>query len=168
MDFIEDTDRAEAYKVLADIFFAAPAGKSLESIKEDFGLDSREGEEDIRADFVYLLEYPGGKMPPLESLFSDSRNTAVSEVTRFYLDAGLTIEEAFQLMPDHISLEFLFMSYLIETERPELQQKFFEEHVMKWVPAYCAEMKNAAKTLFYREIAEIVEDFLGAEYEEMG
>jgi TorA maturation chaperone TorD len=168
MDFVEDFDRAEAYKVLARIFFEAPAGESLMTIKEDFGLDSGEGEEDIRTDFIYLLAYPGGKMPPLESLFSDSGNTSVSEVTQFYLDAGLTIEEAFQLMPDHISLEFLFMSYLIETERPELKQKFLEEHVMKWVPAYCGEMKKAAKTLFYREIADIVENFLGTEYEEMG
>jgi hypothetical protein len=167
MDFVEDTDRAEAYKVLADIFFEAPVGDSLEAIKEDFNLDSREGEDDIRADFNYLLAYPGGEMLPLESLFSASGNTAVAEVTRFYLDAGLTIEEAFQLMPDHISLEFLFMSYLIETERPELQRKFFEEHMMKWVPGYCVKLKETAKTLFYREIAGIVEDFLSAEYEEM-
>jgi TorA maturation chaperone TorD len=167
MDFVEDTDRAEAYKVLADIFFEAPAGESIAAIREDFNLDSRENEKDIRADFVSLLAYPGGKMPPLESLFSPSGNTAATEVTRLYLDAGLTIEEAFQLMPDHISLEFLFMSYLIETERPELQQKFFEEHMMQWVPDYCAEMKKAAKTLFYREIAGIVEDFLASEYDEM-
>jgi TorA maturation chaperone TorD len=167
MDFVEDTDRVEAYKVLADVFLEPPAGESLAAIKEDFNLDSREGEEEVRADFIDLLAYPGGKMPPLESLFPGSANTAVAEVMRFYLDAGLTIEETFQLMPDHISLEFLFMSYLIETERPELQKKFFEEHVMQWVPAYCAELKKAAKTLFYMEIAGIVEDFLTGEYEEM-
>jgi TorA maturation chaperone TorD len=167
MDFVEDTDRTEAYRTLADIFFEPPAGESLAAIKEDFELESKEGEDDIRADFLSLLAYPGGKMPPLESLFSALGSAAVNEVTRFYLDAGLTIEEEFELMPDHISLEFLFMSYLIETERADLQQKFFEAHIMQWVPAYCEEMKKAAKTLFYREIAEIAECFLNGEYEEM-
>ncbi len=167
MDFVEDADRAEAYRTLADIFSEPPAGESLASIREDFELASEEGEEEIRADFLNLLAYPGGKMPPLESLFSASGSAAVSEVTQLYLDAGLTIEEDFQLMPDHISLEFLFMSYLIETERPELQRKFFEGHIMQWAPAYCAELKKAAKTLFYREVAGITGDFLGGEYEEM-
>jgi TorA maturation chaperone TorD len=167
MDFIEDTDRAEAYKMLADIFFEPPEGESLAAIKEDFSLDSEDGEEEIRNDFAGLLAYPGGKMPPLESLFSAIGNTAVGEVIGLYLEAGLTIEEDFQPMPDHISLEFLFMSYLIETEKPELQREFFEGHIMTWVPDYCGKLKSGAKTLFYREIAQIVVDFLNGEHEEM-
>ncbi len=167
MDFVEDADRAEAYRTLADIFSEPPAGDSLAAIREDFELESKEGEEEIRKDFLSLLVYPAGKVPPLESLFSASGNAAVNEVTRLYLDAGLTFDEDIQLMPDHISLEFLFMSYLIETGRSELQRKFFEGHILQWVPDYCEELKKAAKTLFYREIAEVVENFVSGEHEEM-
>jgi TorA maturation chaperone TorD len=37
---------------------------------------------------------------------------------------------------------------------------------MNWVPDYCDEVTKQAKTLFYREIADIVKEFLAAEYEE--
>jgi TorA maturation chaperone TorD len=167
MDFVEDADRAEAYRTFADIFSEPPAAEFLATIRDDFELESEEDEEEIRKDFLALLAYPGGKIPPVESLFSEAGSAAADEVTRLYLDAGLTFEEDVQLVPDHISLEFLFMSYLIDTGRPELQQKFFKEHILQWVPDYCRELKSAAKTLFYREIAGIVEDFLGGECGEM-
>jgi TorA maturation chaperone TorD len=66
-------------------------------------------------------------MLPLASLYPESTNIAVDEVMRFYLDAGLTIEEVFQPMPSHISRGFLFMSHLINTERLELEKKFSGE-----------------------------------------
>ena len=37
---------------------------------------------------------------------------------------------------------------------------------MNWVPYYCEEVTKQARTLFYREIAEIVKDFLISEYDE--
>ncbi len=166
MDLVGDSERAEAYRVLANIFVEPVSGESLAAIMEDFELESQETEADILADFNSLLAYPGGRVPPLESLFSDERTVAADEVSRFYLEAGLTIDQDFQLMPDHVSLEFLFMSYLIETRRPELQKKFLDEHIMKWVPYFCEEIAREAKTTFYREIAEITEDFLDREYEE--
>ncbi len=166
MDLVEDSERADAYKTLADIFFEPVSGESLETMREDFELESREAAEDILADFNLVLAYPGGKVPPLESPFSDAGAGAIDEVSRFYLEAGLTIDEDFQLMPDHVSLEFLFMSYLIGSRRPELQKKFLEEHIMNWVPYFCEEVRREARTVFYREIAEITEDFLNREYEE--
>jgi hypothetical protein len=107
-------------------FLEAPAGGSL-ATKGDFTFDSRERGEDMHAGSIYFQDCRGGKMLPLASLCPESTNTAVAEVMRFYLDAGLTIEEAFQPMPGHISLGFLFMSHLINTERLELQKKFLEE-----------------------------------------
>jgi putative dimethyl sulfoxide reductase chaperone len=166
MHIVEDSERAEAYKTLADLFFKPVSGESLEAIKEDFELDSRETAEDILADFNFILAYPGGKVPPLESLFSVAGAGAADEVRGFYLEAGLAIDEDFQLMPDHVSLEFLFMSYLIESKRPELQKRFLKGHIMNWVPYLCEEIRKEARTVFYREIAEITKDFLGREYEE--
>jgi TorA maturation chaperone TorD len=81
----------------------------------------------MHAGSIYFQDCRGGKMLPLASLCPESTHTAVAEVMRFYFDAGLTIEEAFQLMPGHISLGFLFMSHLINTERLELQKRFWEE-----------------------------------------
>jgi TorA maturation chaperone TorD len=153
----DNSQRSEAYRVLASIFFEPPQNEILKTMKEDFGLESRENEYDILHDFDHLFVLPGGKLPPLESLH-------VSDERTIPADAGLTIDPEFQPVPDHISLEFLFMSYLIDINRTDLQERFLEEHIMNWVPDYCELIKKEAKTVFYREIAEIAVDFLESEY----
>ena len=139
----------------------------LRIVKEDFDLESEETADEILRDFERLFSYPEGKLPPIESFFLTLENTSsADEVAGFYASAGLTIDEEFVLIPDHLYLELLFMSYLIENNRYELQKKFLEEHLMNWVPYYCDELLKEAQTVFYREIAEITHDFLISESEE--
>jgi len=162
-----DNERAESYRQLADLFYGPPDAERLRTIKEDFGLESKDAEEDVLADFDYLYHLGKGRMPPIESLHTEGANIADS-VMEFYLDAGLTFDEEYETVPDHIYLEFLFMSYLIDIDNRELQQKFLEEHIMNWVPYYCEEVLREAKTLFYKEIAGITKDFVEGEYEGLG
>jgi putative dimethyl sulfoxide reductase chaperone len=160
-------ERAEAYRILADFFLKTPEEGMLRTIKEDFELESEETADEIRRDFDLLFPYPEGKLPPIESFFLTLENTSsAEEVAGFYAGAGLTIDEEFDLIPDHLYLELLFMSYLIETNRYDLQKKFLEEHLMNWVPHYCDELVKQSKTAFYREVAEITRDFLISESEE--
>ena len=160
-------ERAEAYRILADFFLKAPEEHMLRTIKEDFELESEESADEIRRDFDRLFSYPEGKLPPIESFFLTLESTSsADEVSGFYATAGLTIDEEFELIPDHLYLELLFMSYLIETNKFDLQKKFLGEHLMNWVPDYCDELSSQAKTVFYREVAEITRDFLIAESEE--
>ena len=157
-------ERAEAYRLLADFFLKAPEEDMLRAIKDDFELESDETAEEIRKDFDRLFSYPEGKLPPIESFFLTLENTSsADEVSGFYTSAGLTIEEEFELIPDHIYLELLFMSYLIETNKYELQKVFLSEHLLNWVPDYCDELIKETKTVFYREVAEITRDFLTSE-----
>ncbi len=160
-------ERAEAYRVLADLYSKVPDDEVLETMKEDFGMESKETTEEISADFNYLFEYPGGKLQPVESFYIQTQGNPSTEAAEFYAAAGLTIDEEFHYIPDHLSLEFLFMSYLINNKMLDLQKNFLEEHIMNWVPYYCEEIKKQAKTVFYREIAEITNDFLAADYEEI-
>ncbi len=160
-------ERAETYRVLADFFLEAPDDDMLRAIKEDFDLESEETAVEISDDFTRLFSYPEGKLPPIESFFLTLETTSsADEVAGFYAGSGLAIDAAFELIPDHLYLEFLFMSYLVENNRYELQIKFLEEHLMNWIPYYCDELAKEAKTLFYREIAEITRDFLISESEE--
>jgi TorA maturation chaperone TorD len=160
-------ERAEAYRFLADFFLKAPEEDMLRTIKEDFDLESDETAEEISRDFERLFSYPEGKLPPIESFFLTLENTlSADEVAGLYAKAGLTIETEFELIPDHLYLELLFMSYLIETNKYELQKIFLAEHLLNWVPDYCDELIKEAKTVFYREVAEITRDFLTTESEE--
>ena len=161
-----DSERSEAYRILADLYSEPPQEEQLDAIKDDLELNSKESVDEIGTDFYSLFVYPGGKVPPLESLFLSRANIPpVSPVTGFYAGADLTIEEEFETMPDHISLEFLFMSYLIDIKNIDLQSKFLEEHLMNWVPYYCEEVKREAQTLFYKEIAGVTVDFLDSEHD---
>ena len=160
-------ERAEAYRILADFFLKAPGEDMLSNVKEDFELESEETVDEIGRDFDRLFPYPEGKLPPIESFFLTLENTSsAEEVAGFYASAGLTIEEEFDLIPDHLYLELLFMSYLIEANKYDIQKKFLEKHLMNWVPDYCDELLKESKTVFYREIAEILRDFLVSESEE--
>lgn len=161
--FEADSERAESYRILANLFFEPPDAGTLEGLREDLDLQSRESEHELLEDFDNLFVFPGGKLPPLESLYAEGEDAAGS-VADFYLRAGLTFEEEYHLVPDHISLEFLFMSYLIDTGNGGLQEKFLDEHIVNWVPYYCGKIVDLARTLFYREIAEIMRDFVESEY----
>jgi TorA maturation chaperone TorD len=161
-----DNERAESYRVLADFFLKPPDAGELTTLKQDLELESKDNEAEILSDFNGLFMIPGGRLMPLESLFSaDKGVAAINSVTAFYADEELTIDDEFQEIPDHISLEFLFMSYLIDTKRTDLQLEFLEAHIMNWVPDFCEEVIKQAGTGFYREIAGVTRDFLNNEYE---
>ncbi len=162
-----NSERAEAYRILAGLFLNVPEDEILKTIKEDFGLDSKETIDEISADFDYLFQEPGGWLQPFESLYTSPSSTMSSiKVSEFYAAAGLTIDREKSLMPDHLAVEFLFMSYLIDNNLIDFQKKFLEEHIINWVPYYCEEIKKHAKTLFYSEVAQITKDFLTSEHEE--
>lgn len=162
-------DRSEAYRLVAGLFSHAPEDEELETAKEDLELNSDETAPEILVEFNSLLRYPGGSLTPLESLFGSAGGSDVVEaVSEFYARSGLTIGEEFDVPPDHLSLELLFVSYLVETRDLDLMANFLEEHVMNWVPYYCEELKRQAHTVFYKEIAEITRTFLQNEYDSFG
>jgi putative dimethyl sulfoxide reductase chaperone len=164
----DNSDRAEAYRVLVDIFSKPSSDNFLEAIKEDFELESKEPGDEIRRDFHFLFVSPVGGLPPRESLYVSGESAPAAAVSEFYEKAGLTMDEEFEYIPDHISLEFLFMSYLIDTRDLDLQENFLVEHIINWIPYYCEQVIKKAGTFFYREIAEITKDFVVDEFENFG
>lgn len=77
------------------------------------------------------------------------------------------MDEDISLIPDHISAELFFMSYLVENGLSGLQQRFLEDHLSKWIPEYCGEVQKHAGTNFYKEIANILKEFILSEHELM-
>lgn len=75
----------------------------------------------------------------------------------FYSRSGLTPEEGFDVPPDHLSLQLLFMSHLIEAQDPDIMENFLDERILNWVPYYCEEMETTARTAFYRKTANVAE-----------
>jgi TorA maturation chaperone TorD len=155
--------RADVYELFSQFFLNPPDEETLAILRQDFLLESRESLPDISEEFDELLRYPSGRLQPIESLYTGQMVSAHRDIRSIYAAAGLGLDDTYDVAPDHLSLEFLFMSYLIENGKREMEQKFLEQHLINWVPYYCEEVMKQSQTIFYREIAEIVKDFLISE-----
>jgi TorA maturation chaperone TorD len=155
--------RADVYELFSQFFLNPPDEETLAILRQDFLLESREPLPVISEEFDELLRFPSGRLQPIESLYTGQMVSEHTDIRSVYAAAGLGLDDTYDVAPDHLSLEFLFMSYLIENGKTEIEQKFLEQHLMNWVPYYCEEVMKQSQTLFYREIAEIVKDFLISE-----
>lgn len=172
-DNIEDIERAELYRLFGSLFFNEPSTEIIMQLKEMFQMEFTDSIQEIRDDFKKLFLDPNGKLMPYESLYvyplserSHFWGTSSAEVTAFYNLTGLSIDEEFELSPDHISVELIFMSYLIEKGLINLQKKFIEEHLSKWIPEFCDKLQIYSKTVFFKEIANILKEFVLFEADE--
>ncbi|NTU42488.1 MAG: hypothetical protein HGA78_05455 [Nitrospirales bacterium] len=88
------------------------------------------------------------------------------EVQEFYRSVGLAMDDEVNLIPDHVSVELLFMSWLIENGLAEQEEAFMEDHLLKWLPLYCDEVRELARTGFYKDIADLLKELILTDYEE--
>ncbi len=120
---------------------------------------------------------------PCESVYISKEKLIMQEardqVVKLYRQEGLDRAVDFHEPEDHIALEFEFMAFLGQKTIDALQkgdgagvvgclrkQKlFFEEHLLNWVPDFCADMQQIAKTEFYQATAKIIKGFLDLEDE---
>ena len=93
---------------------------------------------------------------------------------RFYQDEGLTLDEGFTELPDHITVELEFLYFLITVELRALQstgvdsfirsfekQKYFlENYMLNWVPRFCEMIETETTLEYYRSLARCLRMFL--------
>ncbi|MBM2832017.1 MAG: molecular chaperone TorD [Dehalococcoidia bacterium] len=113
---------------------------------------------------------------PYESMHVDSEIMGQStlEVVRQYREAGLHIAADFKDLPDHISAELEFMSYLYARELEALQMgqageaarfgtirhSFLENHLARWVPGFADLILQHASSPFYISLARLTREFI--------
>lgn len=169
----EDIERSELYRFFAGLFMQEPSDEIIMQAKDMFQLEFDDTFQEIRNDYNHLFSIPDGHLIPCESFYKypvveKGRlwGVVAEDVESFYSSTGLMIDEETNLMPDHISVEFLFMSYLIDNRLKGLQKRFLKEHIGLWVPGYCDMLKDHANTGFYKEVADVLKDFILFEIEE--
>ena len=176
MDFTsdDDIDLTHFYLLFASVFMQAPDAGTVQQIEEIFSLKFQDTEEEIRTEFKYLLSPDEGRFPPFESLYNyplwdkpQVLGKASAEVQQFYEAAGIPMDEETELIPDHLSAELLFMSYLIGKGMIELQQDFMLKHLAIWVPHYCDEVQNSALTSFYQQVPVLLKEFILEECQDL-
>ncbi len=123
--------------------------------------------------------------PPYESVYRTDERLVMQqptiEVRKAYRNAGLEIKGIHTNPDDNISAELEFMEYLCDktasslkskntqeaTKYIELQRKFLEEHLNKWVPAFSEDIIKNTKEDFYRGAASLLRGFISLETERM-
>ena len=176
LDDHEEIERTVLYRLFAHLFMSRPTREILSLAREMLQMQSDETVELVEMDFAHIFMGPWKHLPPYESLYEQyipgelggPEERIAHGLKSFYTSVGLAMDMSANLTPDHISSELLFMSYLAENNFVDYQKRFLEEHLLKWVPGYCDEVHRHAATAFYKEIANLLKEFILSECREFG
>jgi TorA maturation chaperone TorD len=164
----EDLERAEVYRLFAYLFMEIPQIEYIEEFENFAGISINDTYEEICDDYIAL--FIDGEVPNYEEYYlaeiykNIPINFELRNVQHFYWTAGVAIDEEIDLPPDHISMELIFMSYLIEKKLKDLQIDFLRR-LCEWIPLFCDTLYEKAKTDFYKEVATSLKEFVLSECE---
>lgn len=137
--------------------------------------------ESLAVEYTRLFIGPGSHISPYESVFVNVDGSEgglwgekTVEVKKFIETAGFDYQADFSGLPDHIGAELEFMQKLAETEAClrsgghgeradwclEVQKRFIDEHLSKWVPDFCDAVIERAELPFYAEMAKVTRSFI--------
>jgi TorA maturation chaperone TorD len=136
-------------------------------------------DEDLSVEYAKLFVGPFElKAPPYGSVYLDKEKRVMGdstmEVIKAYQEQGLSIDDEFKEVPDHISAELEFMYYLVHKEVEALekgdkkralnwiepQEAFFSTFLKPWVPPFCEKIKEGTDNEFYTALADCVSTFI--------
>ncbi len=165
-DPLEKEQRAHTYRMFAYLFTDVPDEDLIEEFEDFAGITVADTYEEICDDFINL--FSEASLPNYEGYYREQIyrdipiDLSLNDVQHFYWSAGITLEEEFDLPPDHISIELLFMSYLIEENLIDLQIDFLRR-LSEWIPLFCDYLYEKANTDFYKEVATALKEFVLSE-----
>ncbi len=150
-------------------FFAEMGHPRIKEKAEDLCITAGKVDaEDLQVEYVRLFDYKPVCPPYESSCRRDMRGQELAaDLVASYRQAGVECDDA--MIPDHFSVEFEFMHYLAYKESSpdeppskgwkELERKFLEEHILKWVPQFCMLLSREGKEP-YNRIGDLIQDFL--------
>jgi DMSO reductase family type II enzyme chaperone len=116
-----------------------------------------------------------------ETAYDQARNVVMAHdlaaIAGFYAAFGVQIAEGFRDLPDHLSMELEFVSFLYVKEAYALEQgwrslanvcrvarrRFLGEHLARWFPAFAARVGQRARLRLYPAAAAVVQALLEGE-----
>jgi len=139
---------------------------------------------DLARDFAYLFLTGVKSVPTCESVYSSPEHLlkqgSYSDSLKIYNSIGFQAKADFKGSEDHIAIQFKFMAILANrfnkaieagdyedaSQTLDIQFKFYEEHLNKWIPKFCQLMfKVAEERNFYLAITHLTAGFLVLDYD---
>jgi TorA maturation chaperone TorD len=191
--------RSLIYGLLSEVYMNEVSKDLLEQIKASglLGIisesDSHEMDHYFQGDVNKLLEElaceysrlfigPGKHISPHESVhhqldggdWGKLWGASTVAVQNFVKSAGMTYQEEFKGVPDHIAVEFEFMKQLTIQEKEaregndneqlvyflSIEKKFLHEHIGTWIPTFCDKVLEIVEHPFYKEIVLLTKAFI--------
>lgn len=126
----------------------------------------------LKTEYARLFIMPGG-IRPYESVYRGEAPLLMQdpwlEVKRFYKECGLKLENPSIHPEDHVSSEFAFMVYLIETGGFENEEKsFYRRHLGCWAPRMLEDISQNRHARFFKDVADFGLSFLKEEHRFFG
>ena len=143
--------------------------------------------DDLALEYTRLFLGPGKHISPHESVhlprddgdWGKLWGAATVEVKKFIEATGLTYDDSFSGMPDHIAAELEFMQQITQaeaeacqrkddeqaTQLQSIQKQFLEVHLGRFAPLFCQKVRKSAEIAFYRELAALTEAFVAYDSE---
>ncbi len=113
---------------------------------------------EIRRDYIALFIGPKKKLaPPWESVYRSPDRIVMqeqsAEVLRAYAEQRIGFDGMGQSPADHAGFELEFVSILLARSRRSKKARealsvFLADHVLAWIPAWAADVRKHAKTVF--------------------
>jgi putative dimethyl sulfoxide reductase chaperone len=131
---------------------------------------------------LFVNAFPHVIVPPCGSFYlgKDSLVSAkaISEVLRFYHEAGFTLKDDLRDLPDHIAHELEFMGLLAgeesqamgneKIELEEIQMNFLSRFILPWVLTFCEEVVEHSRYPFYHHLGNLTKEFVNFEKNYLG
>jgi len=148
----------------------------LKSAGSEASLDKLE----IEYTRLFVNAYPRIPAPPYSSVYLDKDRQVwgpgTAQAGRFYEEAGLSPSEDFADIPDHVSAELEFISYLILEQQKlqpegtsagrdtvEIEERFLADHFLKWVAQFLNQVVKSTENAFYGTVAHLALRFVELE-----
>ena len=143
-------------------------------------MSDRQGDQnypvELWEDYNRLFIGPGALLaPPWESVYRSKRlvfGEETLQVRDFYQRFGLEVKNLNKEPDDHIGLEMEFIAYLCQEAIQKIQdnedavpyiqatRQFLQEHLAQWVPEFCGDIEEGARTGFFRGLAKFTDGWL--------
>ncbi len=165
-------------------------GKGYSLIHAYLAKNRRFARTELAVDYARLFlgagVYEGRSAAPYESVYTSEERLlmqdARDEVVAVYREWGLDVPAGTTVPEDHLSFELSFMSALCQQASHEFekgalsscvdilacQKSFLEQHMLRWVPDLCKDIRELGQTDYYHGIADITEGFLRLEQDVVG
>jgi len=160
--------------------FAAALDALRSFARSRLGSDAGQLHRQLRQEFAALFVGPLPRtVHPYESCYRDSLTVgdqtfrrllmgeSVDKVRSFWAEAGLQCIDPHNYPPDHVGLELGFLARVgqefLETGEKRhlgLARRFLEEHLLTWVPEFCAELYANETARFYKPVAQLADALL--------